>query len=148
MAEDITVLIILIIILAVWLLLDIFALLKVPVKAQQKGYNVYAWIGLAWFLGIISYFILKGLAYNNKLSTENEKVSQNNLDKVALGTADVRPKATINKVLAQNNKNIISKTTNTNNRQKVSYSAWVCPKCGEKNNYAAKNCINCFEPRP
>ena len=31
---------------------------------------------------------------------------------------------------------------------KVSYSAWTCPKCGEKNNYAAKNCINCFEPKP
>ena len=123
-------LVILIILLVI--ILDIWSLVHVPMLAQIKGYNVYAWIGLAWVLGIISYFILKGLAYNNKLSTENEKVSQNNLDKVALGTADVRPKATINKVLTQNNKNIISKTTNTNNQQKVSYSAWVCPKCGEK----------------
>lgn len=31
---------------------------------------------------------------------------------------------------------------------KVSYQAWVCPKCGEKNNYAAKNCANCYEPKP
>ena len=115
------------------IIFDIWSLLRVPALAQRKGYNVYAWIGLAWFLGIISYFILKGLAYNNKLSTD---------------TVDSRPKATINNVLPQNNKNVISKTTNTYNQQKVSYSAWVCPKCGEKNNYAAKNCINCFEPRP
>ena len=125
-----------------------WALLRVPSLAQKKGYNVYAWIVLAWFFGIISFFILKGLACNNKLSIENEKVSLNNLDKAALNTADTRPNATINKVLAQNNMNVISKTTNTYSQQRVSYSAWVCPKCGEKNNYAAKNCINCFEPRP
>ena len=31
---------------------------------------------------------------------------------------------------------------------RTNYQAWTCPKCGEKNNGAAKNCINCFEPRP
>ena len=36
----------------------------------------------------------------------------------------------------------------TPSQQKLSMQAWVCPKCGEKNSYSAKNCINCFEPKP
>lgn len=111
--------IILLIILIALIVLDIWTLLHVPAIAQQKGYNVYAWIGLAWFFGIISYFILKRL--KNKSITTNEK---------SLSIVKT------------------PKTASNFNQQKVSYSAWVCPKCGEKNNYAAKNCINCFEPRP
>ena len=113
------VIIVLIIVLIILIVLDIWTLLRVPAIAQQKGYNVYAWIGLACFFGIISYFILKGL--KNKSITANQK---------SLSIVKT------------------PKTANNFNQQKVSYSAWVCPKCGEKNSYAAKNCINCFEPRP
>lgn len=32
--------------------------------------------------------------------------------------------------------------------QEVDVKEWVCPKCGEKNSYSAKNCTNCFEEKP
>ena len=33
-------------------------------------------------------------------------------------------------------------------QSKVGFKAWICPNCGEKNSYAAKNCTNCFTPKP
>ncbi len=35
-----------------------------------------------------------------------------------------------------------------NASKKESAPSWTCPKCGEKNNPNAKNCIGCFEPNP
>ena len=58
------------------------------------------------------------------------------------------------KVLKGNNKpqsitiGTVQSNTITTTQPKISYQAWTCPKCGERNNYAAKNCINCFEPKP
>ena len=108
---------------------SLWALLRVPSIAQIKGYNVYAWLGIAWVLGIISYFILKGLEDRRKNETQDNNTAKQN-------SVPQNPSVIPNRVAADNS------------RRKVLYSAWICPKCGEKNSYAAKNCINCFEPKP
>ncbi len=55
----------------------------------------------------------------------------------------------LKKIKTNTGKMVSQKTTvKSESQQKFSVQAWVCPKCGEKNSYSAKNCINCFEPKP
>ena len=118
------------------IIVEIFTFLTVPIIAQKKGFNIYAWIFIAWFFGIISYFLIKRLNNNNVSSVNEIAKIDNESTKSSIGKS----------VIINDNKT--AKTSVTQSVVKASYSAWICPKCGEKNNYAAKNCINCFEPRP
>ncbi len=91
---------------------------------------------------ILSPMILK-ILYLKKLLQGVGIVEVKTDNQPAIQTKKLSKKEKVVQELIQINKKLQQVKPVVNNN-----STWICPKCGEKNNGGAKNCINCFTPKP
>ena len=82
------------------------------------------WWGIGAVASIGSYFLLKAIFSPKILSVLYLRKIKTDLDKIVF-SKDIKE-----------------------NTKVISNPEWVCAKCGTKNNDSAKNCTNCFEPKP
>lgn len=51
----------------------IWLFITVPVRAQEKGFNVYLWIVLVSIFGLLSYWLINNLRYNHCEDKDEKK---------------------------------------------------------------------------
>ena len=141
-------------ILVVVLIIQIAIIVGCVNIAKNKGYSGFGWGLAAWFFGLIALIILLCLPSQNTspyiAKSSNSwtcpKCGQLHFFAGSKCTACGNDRYSSS---TQKSKSASPQTQKSNPIQPPKNTkTWTCPKCGEKNNINAKNCINCFAEKP